>query len=298
MKKIISIKLYLLCILLLSFCKSNIKKNLPITKGKIQLAATGFKFTEGPAVNAKGQVYFTDQPNDKIHIWDSQKGVSLFLEGTKRSNGMYFNKKQQLLACADEDNQLIYFDKNKNIQVLHENFEDKHLNAPNDLWIAPNGGIYFTDPYYPRKWWAKNHKEIQETQGVYFVSTNGAITRVINDFKKPNGIIGTPDGKTLYVADIQDKKIWKYTIGIEGQLTNKTFFAPHGSDGMTLDHLGNIYLTSGKIWVYNPNGKLIQEIETPEKPSNVCFGGKHKNILFITARTSIYTLKMNVHGVN
>ena len=298
MKKIPIIKIGLLCMLLFSFSKSKNDNDIIAKNEKVKLAGTGFKFTEGPAVNSKGQVYFTDQPNDKIHIWDQKKGISLYLEGTRRSNGMYFNANQQLVSCADENNQLVYFDKNKKLHVIHENYEGKHLNAPNDLWIAPNGGIYFTDPYYHREWWNKNHSELQDTHGVYYLNSNKKISRVINDFKKPNGIIGTPDGKIIYVADIEDNKVWKYTIEPDGNLSNKTFFAPHGSDGMTIDNKGNVYLTSGKIWVYNSKGELIKEIETPEKPSNLCFGGKKRNLLFITARTSVYTLKMKVKGVD
>ncbi|MDO7171250.1 SMP-30/gluconolactonase/LRE family protein [Mariniflexile sp. AS56] len=269
-----------------------IKKN-----AQVEMIETGFLFTEGPAVAKNGTVYFTDQPNDKIHMWDEKKGVSLYLEGTGRSNGLYFNYKGQLVACADEKNQLVYFDENKKMHVIFQDFEGKHLNAPNDLWIAPNGIIYFTDPYYHRSWWQEGHKEIQEVPGVYVLNTEGHIKRVISDFVKPNGIIGTPDGKTLYVADIGGSKIWKYAINKDGTLSDKTFFAPHGSDGMTIDTKGNVYLTSGKVWVYNPEGQLIKEIETPEKPSNVCFGGKKRNVLFITARKSVYSLKMRVKNV-
>ena len=275
------------------------KKDKLVTKNAtVQKAGGGFIFTEGPAVAPDGCVYFTDQPNDRIHIWDEKKGISLYLEGTGRSNGMYFNAGGKLITCADEKNQLAYFDENKNLISIHEGFEGKHLNAPNDLWIAPNGGIYFSDPYYHRKWWAEGHKEIQEVRGVYYLGSAGKIIRVIDDYKQPNGLIGTPDGKILYVSDINDGKIWKYDIQDDGSLTNKTFFAPNGSDGMTLDNKGNVYLTSGKVWVYNLKGELIKEIECPEKPSNVCFGGKKRNILFITARKSVYTLKMNVKGVD
>jgi len=273
--------------------KSIIEKNTEIKE-----VATDFAFTEGPAVAKDGRVFFTDQPNDKIHIWDEKKGISLYLEGTGRSNGLFFNAKNQLVACADEYNQLAYFDENKKLHVIHEGFENKHLNAPNDLWIAPNGGIYFSDPYYPRTWWPKNHQMEQEVQGVYYVNPEGKISRIINDFERPNGLIGTPDGQTLYVADIKAEKIWKYDIQKDGSLINKTFFAPHGSDGMTIDNQGNVYLTYDKVWVYNAEGELIEEIEVPERPSNVCFGGKKRNTLFITARTSIYTLKMKVKGVN
>ena len=277
---------------------SDKKKSIISKNAQIEKPGDGYTFTEGPAVAADGKVYFTDQPNDRIYVWDEKKGISLWLEGTGRSNGMYFNKKGQLVTCADEKNQLAYFDENKKLHVIHEGFDGKHLNAPNDLWIHPDGGIYFSDPYYHRKWWPEGHKEIQDTRGVYLVKPGGGIIRVIDDFQTPNGLIGTPDGKTLYVADIQAGKTWKYDIQPDGNLANKTFFAPNGSDGMTIDNKGNVYLTSGKVWVYSPAGELIEEIEFPEKPANVCFGGKKRNMLFVTARKGVYTLKMNVKGVD
>jgi len=296
MIKTISLILILSAIVAVSNARK--KDKLAAKNAKIEKAGDGFIFTEGPAVAPDGKVFFTDQPNDRIHVWDENKGISLWLEGTGRSNGMYFNAKGQLVTCADEKNQLAYFDVNKKLVVIHEGYDGKHLNAPNDLWIDPAGGIYFSDPYYHRKWWAEGHKELQDTRAVYYVKPGGGIIRVIDDFETPNGLIGTPDGKVLYVADIQAKKTWKYDIQPDGTLTNKTFFAPKGSDGMTIDNKGNVYLTSGKVWVYNPKGELIEEIEFPEKPANVCFGGKKRNILFVTARNGVYTLEMKVKGVD
>jgi len=290
--------LFLLSLSVVTFANSKKKDKLIAKNAKVEKAGDGFMFTEGPAVAPDGRVYFTDQPNDRIHIWDENEGISLYLEGTGRSNGMYFNAKGQLVTCADEKNQLAYFDENKKLHVLHEGYNGKHLNAPNDLWIAPNGGIYFSDPYYHRKWWPEGHKEIQDTRGVYYLKPEGGIIRVIDDFETPNGLIGTPDGKVLYVADIKAGKTWKYDIQADGSLTNKTFFAPNGSDGMTIDNKGNVYLTSGKVWVYTPAGDLIKEIEFPEKPANICFGGKKRNILFVTARKGVYTLEMKVRGVD
>ncbi len=296
-------KLYLTILILFSaiiLLSANPKKKdkLVAKNATVKKAGDGFIFTEGPAVAPDGRVFFTDQPNDRIHIWDENTGISLYLEGTGRSNGMYFSKDGKLITCADEKNQLAYFDENKKLISIHSGFDGKYLNAPNDLWITPNGGIYFTDPYYHRKWWAEGHSEIQDVRGVYYLSPSGKIIRVIDDFETPNGLIGTPDGKILYVADIQANKTWKYDIQKDGTLTNKTFFAPNGSDGMTIDNRGNVYLTSGKVWVYNPKGELIKEIEFPEKPANICFGGKKRDVLFITARKGVYTLKMNVKGVD
>lgn len=265
---------------------------------KVIKVGSGYLFTEGPAVASDGRIFFTDQPNDKIYVW-TEKGnkISTFLHSCERSNGTYFNKKGELVACADLHNRLVAFDKKGKMRILAENFSGQHLNGPNDLWIAPNGGIYFTDPYYHREYWEAGHKEIQDKRGVYYLSPEGKVIQVISDYKQPNGLIGTPDGKTLYVSDINDGKIWKYEILPDGTLSNKTFFAPEGSDGMTIDNHGNIYLTNSVVSVFNPEGKNIARIEVPERPSNVCLGGKKRNILFITARTSIYTLMMNVKGV-
>lgn len=290
--------LYTFLLVIFSIAVNGQKTNIIAKNAEIEKAGTGYAFTEGPAVAKDGSVYFTDQPNDRIYVWDEKKGVSLWSEETGRSNGMYFNADNQLVSCADLHNQIVLFDKDKKMQVVYENYDGKHLNGPNDLWIAPNGGIYFTDPYYHRNYWPEGHTEVQDTRGVYYLNSEGKITRVIDHYKQPNGLIGTPDGKTLYVADINDRKIWKYDIQADGTLANKTFFAPHGSDGMTIDNKGNVYLTMGKVWVYSPEGELIQEIDVPESPSNVCFGGKKRNILFITARTSVYTLKMKVKGVD
>lgn len=283
-------------LLFIPFAVFGQKEGIIAKNAQIEKAGTGYAFTEGPAVAADGSVYFTDQPNDRIYVWNEKEGISLWSENTGRSNGMYFDGDNRLVACADLHNQMVRFNEDKKMEVLFENFDGKHLNGPNDLWIAPNGGMYFTDPYYHRDYWPEGHTEVQDVRGVYYLSPGGEIIRVIGDYKQPNGLIGTPDGKTLYVADINDHKIWKYDIQPDGTLANKTYFAPHGSDGMTIDNQGNVYLTMGKVWVYSPEGELIQEIEVPESPSNVCFGGAERNTLFITARTSVYTLKMNVKG--
>lgn len=268
-----------------------------IAKGeKVTKAGGGYTFTEGPSVAPDGRVFFTDQPNNKIEIWSESGGITTFTGSGERANGTYFNKKGELVTCADLHNRLVAFSMNGQQRTLAENFEELHLNGPNDLWIAPNGGIYFSDPYYHRKYWEEGHKELQRVRGVYYLNPEGKVVRVIDDYKQPNGLVGTPDGKTLYVSDINDKKIWKYTIAANGTLSNKTLFAPEGSDGMTIDKKGNVYLTNKVISVYNAKGEHLASIEVPEQPSNLCFGGKKRNILFITARTSVYVLKMNAKG--
>jgi len=274
-----------------------------VTKdARIEKAGGGYSFTEGSSVAPDGRVFFTDQPNDRIYVWDEEKGVSLFIEGTQRSNGTYFDAKGNLVTCADLDNSLIRITPDREIVPLFkEGYKGKHFNGPNDLWIHPDGGIYFTDPYYERSYWPSDHMQLLDTQAVYHLqpsmNSGGYLTVVIDDLQQPNGIVGTPDGKYLYVADIKGKTTWRYTIYPEGALGNKSWFAPAGSDGMTLDSEGNVYLTFGKVLIYNSKGEKLGEIELPESPSNLCFGGKKKDILFITARTSVYTLKMKVKGV-
>ena len=289
----------LLIFLILSGNAQNVNQNLIAKDAKVTKVGGGYAFTEGPSVAPDGRVFFTDQPNDKIDVWsEKDNSITTFLQPCERSNGTYFNQKGELVACADLHNRLVIFDIKGKMKTIAENYNGQPLNAPNDLWIAPNGGIYFSDPYYARDYWEPGRKEVQDTRGVYYLNPEGKVIRVIDDYKQPNGLIGTPDGKTLYVSDINDRKIWKYDIQPDGTLANKTFFAPEGSDGMTIDQQGNVYLTNKVVSVFNSKGENIARIEVLEQPSNVCFAGKKRNILFITARTSVYILKMNTKGVN
>ncbi len=289
-------------ILMISMFNNGFGQTLPanlVVKGaEIEKVASGYSFTEGSSTASDGSVYFTDQPNDRIYRWTEENGVSLFMEGTQRSNGTYFDMSGNLISCADLNNSLVKITMDRKIEVIYaQGYDSRHFNGPNDLWINPAGGIYFTDPYYHRNYWDPDHKQLLDVQGVYYLDTRGKLTRVISDLQQPNGITGTPDGRYLYVADIKDRKTWKYKINTDGSLSEKTLFAEAGSDGMTIDTKGNIYLTSGKVLIFNSKGEKTGEIELPESPSNLCFAGTKRNILFITARTSVYTLKMKVRGV-
>lgn len=265
---------------------------------KLQKLSGGFKFTEGPAADKKGNVYFTDQPNDRIVKWSTDGAVSDWLKPAGRSNGTYFDKDGNLIACADEKNELWSISPDKKITVLIKDFGGKLLNGPNDLWIRPDGNIYFTDPLYPRDYWKRDPKMQQPGQYVYFVErSSGKITPVATDLTQPNGIIGTPDGKTLYVADIGAGKTYAYDIQPDGSLTNKRLFCSLGSDGMTLDARGNVYLTGKGVTVFNPSGKQIEHIDVAEPwTANITFGGKDRKLLFITASENIYGLQMKVRG--
>lgn len=261
------------------------------------LVSADYSFTEGPAVNRAGDVFFTDQPNNRIFKWSEGEGVSLFMENAGRANGLYFSKDGYLLACADENNELWSITPEGAHTVLVTGFEGKKLNGPNDLWVDPKGGIYFTDPFYKRPYWSRTEKEIQQ-EDVYYLSPDGKrLSKVMSDFVRPNGIVGTPDGKTLYVADIGAGKTYRFRIQPDGSLTDRQLFAEMGSDGMTLDAKGNLYLTGKGVTVFNSRGEQILNIPIPENwTANVCFGGKKGKTLFITASKSVYTLAMNVRG--
>lgn len=261
--------------------------------------STEFEFTEGPAVDKDGNVYFTDQPNDRIMRYTINGKMEVFMQPSGRSNGLYFDKSGALIACADEKNELWRIDvKTKQHTVLAKDYDGKLFNGPNDAWIRPDGGIYFTDPFYKRPYWQRGPME-QPSQAVYFLSTDGKLARVEDSLQQPNGIIGTPDGKTLYVADIKAGKTWKYDIQPNGSLTGKRPFCDLGSDGMTIDTCGNVYLTGNGVTVFNPEGRKIANIPIPQQrwTANVTFGGKDRKTLFITAGTGLYALKMNVCGV-
>ncbi|MEO8413191.1 MAG: SMP-30/gluconolactonase/LRE family protein [Ginsengibacter sp.] len=263
------------------------------------LISNTFSFTEGPAVDSKGNIYFTDQPNDKIWEYDIHGKLSLFMDGAGRSNGLYFDRKGNLIACADEHNQLWSISPRKKITVLVKNYKGEILNGPNDLWRNPvTGGFYFTDPYYQRTYWEKDHPHIKE-QSVYYLAKNKQSPAVVaSDLQKPNGIIGTPDGRTLYIADIGAGKTYRYHVNKNGLLSDKQLFVNQGSDGMTIDNKGNIYLTGKGVTVYDKSGQMIQHIAIPEDwTANVCISGKNKDELFITASKSIYVLHLNVTGV-
>lgn len=285
-----------------ALCTSQDKNKSDIVKmgAELELVAEDYDFTEGPAVDAEGNVYFTDQPNNRIMKWEaSDNSVTEFMKPSGRSNGLYFDDEGNLLSAADEKNELWSIDPDKNVTVLADGFEGKKLNGPNDLWIDANGGIYFTDPYYQRKWW-KHQEDPQEARRVYYMDAGSDSPRIVSDedYGQPNGIIGSPDGKTLYVSDNGKKKTYVFDIGENGELSNRKLFADMGSDGMTLDHLGNVYLTGDGVTVFDKAGNQIQHIAVPEKwTANVTFGGPEQDILFITAMDSIYTLAMNVHGV-
>jgi len=307
--------LLLLCLPFTGYNQESISP-MPDSIRKLNLIQSGadliqvskqFVFTEGPAVDKQGNIFFTDQPNNKIWKYDINGKLTVFMDKTGRSNGLYMDKKTRpkgsswqgnILACADEKNELWSIDPEGKIRVLLTGFEGKKFNGPNDLWQDRKGGIYFTDPYYQRDYLERKKPEM-ERQNVYYLPKNKSEARVVDaDLMQPNGIVGSRDGKKLYVADIRANKTYIYQINKDGSLSNRKLFVTQGSDGMTLDKKGNLYLTGRGVIIYNPSGEKIGTIPVPSRwVGNLCFGGKNRTTLFITASESVYTLEMKVKGV-
>lgn len=248
--------------------------------------ADGFRFTEGPVGDTEGNVYFTDIPNNNIMKYSAEGELSVFHPDSGGANGLYYDSDGTLYVCQGRARQLSVLTPDGIVKVLADKYDDKTFNSPNDLWLDSKGGVYFTDPRYG------NRDGMLHGEHVYYLTPDRSkILRVIDDMTRPNGLIGTGDGKMLYVADPGEGMTYSYTINADGTLSDKKLFAQKGSDGMTIDSFGNIYITTDAVEIYNPTGKQIRRIEIPERPSNVTFAGKDNKTLYITARTSLYAVQ-------
>lgn len=295
----------------------------PSAKGDISIIQDGFDFTEGPAVDRHGNVFFTDQPNDRIYKWSANTGgISLFLEGTGRANGMAFDKDGNLIACADMHGELWKIFPDGSHEVLVDNYNGKLLNGPNDVWINPvTGGMYITDPIFPRNYWDEDDPRVQAWEPtrseqadsgkgghVYYLAPGATeLVRVTdipgwNNDSWPNGVVGTPDGTKLYVnqwAYDGSGGVFVFDINEDGSLSNVQDFVPglNFCDGMSMDDQGNVYVSSDGIKAYDPSGNLILDINNPGGATNNVFAGQNNKELFITSANYISTIKMNVKGV-
>ena len=255
---------------------------------------TGFRFTEGPAADKRGDVYFTDIPNHRIHKVDHAGKLTTFRENSNRANGLMFNRAGELVACEGGTGRVVAIAPDgKKVRVLADRYKGKRLNQPNDLVIDKRGGIYFTDPEFGGK-----AKKPQGTFAVYYIAAPGKLTRVVESLPKPNGVILSPDEKTLYVVPSGSEDVMAYPVEGPGKLgPGRVFFRLKGGDGLTVDKTGNLYITSSLgIQIVSPQGKLVRILKFPEKPSNVTFGGKDRRTLYVTARTSLYLLRVEATG--
>lgn len=258
-----------------------------------RLAET-FTFTEGPAVDLNGNVYFSDIMPEKIYKWSAADGkVSLYRENTGRANGLAFDTLGNLIVCEMGNGRVTRDDLQGNIKSIAETYQGQKLHNPNDVWVAPTGGIYVSD-------FAGMGAELKpgETLQIYYIPPNSKgpadIRRSTEDMSAPNGVVGTPDGKLLYVVD--GSGIYSYTIGKDGALSNRKLFVEARADGMALDEKSNLYLADKGVAIYAPDGRLLETIPLAERATNLKFAGADRKTLFITVQKSVYTLRMNVRG--
>ena len=281
--------------------QSAVTQSLIAPGAEVVRLAGGFGFTEGPAADSRGNVFFVDDPNNRIHRWCiTERTVSVFIEGSAHANGMFFDKDDNLYVCEGGTGSVVRYTPEGVRTVVANKFNNRHFNKPNDLWIDPKGGIYFTDPRY-----GENFHIVQDGEHVYYILPDRSrVIRVIEvggpgtNFVKPNGVIGTPDGRLLYVADIDGRMVYRFDIQEDGTLTNKHPFAPVVTDGMTIDERGNVYMAGRNyVTVYSPEGEEIERIRVSDRwVANVTFGGADFRTLFITASSGLYSIEMTVKG--
>ncbi|REJ71903.1 MAG: SMP-30/gluconolactonase/LRE family protein [Planctomycetota bacterium] len=270
-----------------------------IVAGPVEKVIGDCEFTEGPAWHPGGFLLFSDIPNNRILRVDVDGGVSEWLKPSLGANGLTCDAKGNVYVCQGEGRRVVRLQTGENGEphpigrVLAAEFEDKPFNKPNDLALDGAGGLYFTDPNY------RQEDAVQPVEGVYYVSADGDVTRVVDDLPRPNGVLVTQDGGALLVANINEREIIRYPIEEPGKLgagevifTGEEEADGRGPDGMTLDAEGNIYATYKSVVVLTPEGGLKGRIEVPEKPANCTFGGDDGRTLYITARTSLYSAPM------
>ncbi len=262
---------------------------------------SGFRFTEGPAADMMGNVFFSDIPNERIHRYDATTGkLTVFREKSGKSNGLMFGRNGRLYACEGGARRVARVEADgKTTTTVASHWKGKRLNSPNDLALDADGGIWFTDPRYGRR---QDDREI-DVEAVYYVDAKGVVHQRIADLKRPNGIALSIDGRTLYVADNSARLVMAYPVTAPGVIGTGRLFARMdakergGPDGMCLDERGNVYAAGQKkIWIWSPAGTLLRTLTPPEAPANCTFGGPQRRTLYVTARKGFYRIPMLVRG--
>jgi gluconolactonase len=260
-----------------------------------------YAFTEGPVADGDGNVYFSDIPNKAIHKIDPAGKVTVFRGQSNSANGLKLNAKGEVVACEMEGAIVALSADGKDRRVVAKEFDGKRFNAPNDLVLDKAGGVYFTDPMFRAPMPLPQGKTC-----VYYADAAGKVARLVDDLPNPNGVLLSPDEKTLYVLPTGQKQMMAYPVEAPGKLGKGRVFCEleqakaggnGGGDGGTVDSKGNVYVTSAiGLQVFDPAGKKLGTIRFPEQPSNATFGGKDLKTLYVTARTSVYSCPMEVTG--
>lgn len=253
-----------------------------ITVGPVEEVADGFAFTEGPVWMPDGRLLFSDIPNDTIH----QAPDSVFRKPSGKSNGLVLDREGCLIACEHDTRRVTRTERDGAITVLAHSYEGKRFNSPNDAVVRSDGVLFFTDPRYG----LEGRDPELDFAGVYALSPDGTLTLLTREFNAPNGIILSPDEKTLYVADSEDGFIRAFELGHDLSLQNgHTFCEVPTPDGMVADDKGRVWVAAADgVRVYAPDGALLVTVEVPRQPANCTFGGEKGKTLYITARSAVY----------
>ena len=268
--------------------------------------ATGFAFTEGALWQSRrGELYFTDIPNSRIHRWSESAGVSVVRDPSHKANGLTWDRQGRLLACEHATSRVTRTEPDGRIAVVASHYRGKELNSPNDIVTRSDGRIFFTDPTYGRVEFYGVPREPELTfRGVYTTRGEGdAVELLVDDFAQPNGLCLSLDERRLFVNDTERQQIRVFELGADGSLTNGRVWAETvgegdgAPDGMKLDSAGNLYCCGpGGIHVFAPDARCLGVIRVPESAANFCFGGEDMRTLFVCASTSVYALRVLVPG--
>jgi gluconolactonase len=268
---------------------------------KLETVATGFGFTEGPVWDPSGFLYVSDEEINKIFRVYLNDGHKEELIALGDPDGNTYDRQRRLIDCASVLRAIIAISKDGKYKVLADHFEGKKFNSPNDVIVGPDGALYFTDPTLDLP---KGEKQEIPFQGVYRLDKNGKVTLLTKELSQPNGLAFSPDGKTFYVDDSEQRNIRVYDVAPNGSLTNGRIFGEEPGeknegvpDGIKVDREGNLFVTGPKgIWVWSPDGTHLGTIAMPEQPANLTWGGADLSTLYITATTSVYKLQTETHG--
>jgi YD repeat-containing protein len=267
---------------------------------KVEKVAGDFKFVEGPVWSPEGYLLFSDIPANQIIKYVPGSAPTVFREPSGNSNGLTYDPSGRLLMCEHTNRRVTRLEPDGKLTVLAESYEGKRLNSPNDIVVRSDGTIYFSDPPYGIP---QGEKQELGFQGVYRISPDGKLSLLANDFERPNGVALSPDERTLYVDDTARRHVRAFDVASDGSVSNGRVLAELKSDregapdGMKVDRKGNLYVTGpGGIWIFDPAGKHLGTILTPELPANCGWGDKDLRTLYMTARTGLYKIRLKVAG--